>query len=503
MNSMNKIRLLFFIFMFLIIDIFPAQKPRPEIDQLYKEAQFSRIIDILKEKDMNALSSSEKLNLIECLARTSQRNKAQALLNKIWDTLPLSCEAHATAAIVSLSNGHFTLAEHSIEKALMLNPECPKVLMTKMMLLLQLQQYHDAHALYEQFGLKHPSWSNTYLLYLMGIEVYRAAGNLAKIAELYKEKARNLKEIDRGRHEDLNKISQIFRKASKKRVSFIKSSSEKAVLPFVRTPDKVPYVKICLKIKEKKFNIILDTGNRVGWLIHSRELNTLLKSKKGGATLIQIGREEGLLHGHHIYTEQVDLGTFSIHHLLGLYIPKPYPSYPEANLNPVFIKDHVVTLDFQTDQFIIRSKNKFQEDLEHIQENPENMAILPWYGYEQPFIPVIVGESQQALALVETGAEDISLRLDFAQKSQMPLQSADRYLATGKKYSYQKTNVKVTVGPYLFERAEAEVWPLDRFADPLIGLAPDIIIGPMALKDKFVISFDPFEKRIILTHRSF
>jgi tetratricopeptide (TPR) repeat protein len=500
---MNKIRLFFIIFLFLIINTFPAQKPSTEIEQLYKEAQFSRIIDILEEKDFNALSSSEKLHLIECLARTSQRNKAQVLLNKIWDNLPLSCEAHATAAIVSLSNGHFTLAEHSIEKALMMNPECPKALMTKMMLLLHLQQYRDALTLYEEFGKKYPLWSDTYLLYLMGIEVYGAAGNLAKIAELYSKKARGLKEENRERSADLHKNSQIYRKASKKRVYMIKSSSDKMVLPFVRTSNEVSYVKICLEIKEKKFNIILDTGNTVGWLIHSRELNTLLKSKQGGASLIQIAGEEGLLHGRHIYTEQVDLGAFSIHHLPGMYVPKPHPSYPEANLNPIFIKDHVVTLDFQADQFIIRSKSKFQEDLEHIVEHPENMTILPWYGYEQPLIPVIVGESQQALVLVETGAEDISLRLEFAQKSQMPLESADRYLATGKKYSHQKTNVKVSLGPYLFERTEAEVWPLDGFADPLMGLAPDIIIGPKAFKDKFVISFDPFEKKIILTHRSF
>jgi len=102
------------------------------------------------------------------------------------------------------------------------------------------------------------------------------------------------------------------------------------------------------------------------------------------------------------------------------------------------------------------------------------------------------------LAVIETGAEDIALKSDFVQGLELQLIPRTKYLANGQVFTYHQTAVTAAVGPFLFQRQEAEVWPLDRFFNRLSGLSPDVVIGPKALQGQFTVSFDPFSHRIIL-----
>jgi len=101
--------------------------------------------------------------------------------------------------------------------------------------------------------------------------------------------------------------------------------------------------------------------------------------------------------------------------------------------------------------------------------------------------------------MIEIGAQDIGIKLDFARKLGLPLLPRTRYLPDGKVYTYFKTGMRMAAGPFSFERNAAEVWPFDRFYDHLTGFTADVYIGPLALADRFSITFDPFDNIIILS----
>ncbi len=107
----------------------------------------------------------------------------------------------------------------------------------------------------------------------------------------------------------------------------------------------------------------------------------------------------------------------------------------------------MVTLDFAGGQLILRTKEEFELDLKSVP--PEKTARFPWQGFGHVFLPVVCG-GQEALALIETGAEDISLRLDFAQQRGFRLRARTRYLASGEEVAYHETQQRLSLGPFVF-----------------------------------------------------
>jgi hypothetical protein len=154
--------------------------------------------------------------------------------------------------------------------------------------------------------------------------------------------------------------------------------------------------------------VILDSGNRAGWTIHNPTLLRLLESRRGGRVFSEIGTQAGLLEGYALFT--------------------------------------------------IRTKDEFERALGAAPTG--RVARFPWLGSGFAFVRAEV-EDAQALVLVETGAEDISLHRDFA-------------------------------------RPAAEVWSFSGLAHPVSGLIPDVVIGPHALAGRYVLSFDPFDNQIVL-----
>ncbi len=476
-----------------------SQKENPDLLNLYMKAEFPLIVDYLKKKDFKALSLSEKLLLVECMARTAQGARAEEKLNEILADYPPSSESLTTAGIVNFSNGKLKEAKKYIDTALLLDSDCKKASLAKIMLLLYFQRYQEAQALYEEFSKKHPGWAKSYLFYLIGVEVYSASRNPVKMSLLYKRKANQYKNEDKRAHENLKKNANFFQKASQGQTFQVITQLDNVVIPFKESLDQSRYATVLIRIKDKEFKVLLDTGNSVGWIIHSRDLNELLQSRRGGRLLTQIGTQSGLFYGHHIYCDYVDLGDVKIDHVFGAFVPKPHPSFHDANLNPAFIRDRVVTLDFIRETLVIRTKEKFARDLSSaISGQFKHFTTLPWYGYEHAYIPVIAEGEKNVLAMIETGAEDIALRLDFARKYHLPLKPEVKYLATGEIIHYFKTPLKITAGGFHFNRNAADVWPLDRFYDRITGLSPTVFVGPTALKGKLTVSLDPWEKTIVL-----
>lgn len=501
---MKKVWLAIFTASLFLVQIFPAQTEILDLEKLYLDAKFSLIAEYFQERNYEELSLQDKLLFIECLARTAQGSSAMDKMKLILAECPVSCEVLTTAGVVSFSNGRFGDAEKYIEKALTLEAGFNKAILAKVMYLIYCQHFSEAENWYEKLIKRYPEWRATNLVYLVGLELYGAKRNPRKISSLYHEQAKKFKQTDKRQYRDLIDNSKLFKKIPIQKSFSVGASSDKVILPFEGRVQDSRFITVSLLIKNKKFRIILDTGNTAGWMIHNRGLKGLLKSKSGGRIKAQIGREAGMLDGYRIYTGKIDLGGLQINHLTGLYVPKPHPSYPDANLNPVFIKDWVVTIDFIKEQVIFRSKERFDMDFESlVSQHSESIRILPWFGYEQAYIPVIVNDQWKSLAMIETGAEDIALRLGFARQLPLVLKPKLKYLASGKEVRYSTTPVTISAGRLRFDRETAEVWPLMRFYDRITGLNADVIIGPLALSGRIVCSFDPFDRKIILSGNSF
>ena len=276
------------------------------------------------------------------------------------------------------------------------------------------------------------------------------------------------------------------------------TTSESIEIPIRWSTPNGGHLLLKLQINGKSYRTILDTGNATGWMVHSRELHDLLKLKRGGRTVAMIGTEAQGLDGYFIFTKAVDFGGFMIQRLLGLYVPKPYPDFYDANLNPIFIRRRVVTIDTKRMRLILRTRDAFQRDLLKMEES--STVTLPWFGYKQVFLPTMVNGISPGMGMIETGAEDIAIKLDVAREAGLTLIPRQKYLANGQVYHYFETSLRVDLGRFRFERARAEVWPFQRFYHRLSGVKADVIFGPSAFGRRFAISFDPFSERIILQY---
>ncbi|MFO7655300.1 MAG: hypothetical protein R6X25_15985 [Candidatus Krumholzibacteriia bacterium] len=253
-----------------------------------------------------------------------------------------------------------------------------------------------------------------------------------------------------------------------------------------RTPG-VPYKCFTLELAGESFDVLLDTGNAVGWTIHEPRLLELLSCTRGRSTQILTGSVAEELPSHELATPYLPLGPgAAVHDLVGYFFAKPHPDYHDANLNPYLLRGRVVTLDFVRDRLILRSPERFARDLAAV--SPAHLARVPVGGHEWPFVPVTVNGVTDALAMIETGAEDLSLRLEFARQAGISLTPA---VMTWRDESldYHTAPITLQFGPLALHRAAAPVWPV-RFHANLSGLADHVMLGPAALEDRFVLSFD-------------
>ncbi len=470
-----------------------------DTEKTYRNAQFISIVDHLEKKDESKLTQHEKLLLIECLARTARGYLALEKMKPLLVRQSPGSEILATAGILYSSLGRLQEAQKYIDQALALDNKSVKAILAKVMLLLYLQQYPAAEHWYEKFIERNPAWIDSNLFYFTGLEVYTGTRNAPKLKELYNQMARKYKKIDYNYYQNLKANVRLYHKAVKGQLFEANTKTPRVLVPFGNQNPASSKKTIFLQSKGQKFKVVLDTGNAVGWMVHSRTLKDILKANQGGRALTRLGTEASNLYGYRIHARKVPFHGFTISHLVGQYVPKPRPDFYDANLNPIFIRNRVITLDFIHQQMVLSTKEGFDDDLSSRQE--ENLVKLPWYGYEHVLIPVTI-KGIEGLAMIETGAEDIALKLDFARMLNLPLKKEKRYLANGEVFIFHKTSVQIFAGNFCFAREEAEVWPLDRFFNPIVGLTPDVVIGPSALEGKYIVSFDPFNRQVILRYEN-
>lgn len=481
-------------FMVLFIFDSPQFSLNASLEELYWNANFSEILSRVDKGSFSDLSMDDRLLVIECLARTGQGLAAQKRLEQIVPGEPFRKNFFTSWGWVYLSRGRFTRSRQFINRARAIDDQHPNAVIAEVMLLLYLKQWLQAQAIFEQWLERNPRFLSSFQIFQVGIEVYNATRDLNKLQRWYSRRAKTIRNQDRLTFNHLKSSARIYRKIRKNRLFEVKTESDCVELPLGEFGDNRYYYFFYGSKKNSKFRIILDTGNATGWIVHDRELFESLNIERGGRTIAFIGSEADSLDGYRISTESLDFGDFQLNHLTGFYIPKPRSDFFDANLNPVFIRNRVVSLDGPGKRFILRKKSAFDRYIS--KKDGSRRVVLPWLGYEQPFFPLRLN-GFNGLGIIETGARDIGILLDFARLLELPLKPGIRYLANGKVYRFFKTPATIHLGALELRRNEAEVWSFDRFYQHLTGLKADVVLGPMVFWDTCILSFDPFEKTVV------
>jgi len=481
---------------FLVLN--PGIGETPNLEKSFWQADFASVTAHFEKQDEKTLSLKDRLLWIECLARTGRSDLAWEKLQGLSAGLPPSSSILAAEGSVYLAQGRQEQAERAIARALSLEPVSEKAVLARVLLSLFSRDFAGAERWHRQLLVMIPEFRESLLVFLIGLEVCSARRDPQTLRRLYEDRASQWKGRDKKYAASLRANAGLYQEALKMPLFSAAGPVAMSVIPFARNPEDSRSNVIIYEAEGLKYRFLLDTGNSAGWTIHHPGLLGQLKSQRGGRIFSEIGTHPGLLEGFLILTKKLEYEALRLTGLPGLYVPKPQPEFYDANLNPSFVRNRVVTLDYVERQLRLSLPGVSRPNL--AQKTAAGTGETPWFGYRRVYVPVKVG-GMEGLALIETGAKDISLRLEFARRLGWPLAARTKYLASGEAVSYHVTPLEVTLGRFIFKRDAAEVWPFQQLMDPLSGLIPDVVIGPEALAGSFILTFDPFENLVLLEKR--
>lgn len=469
-----------------------------DLQELYLNTEYTEIIKKLESKDFKHMAVEEQLLYTECKARTGGGYLVLRDLNTLIAKKKPDDNILAVAGILYHAMGHMETARKHLNSALAINPHNSKALLAKALLMLYFRDFDKAEQYFSRAGAENPALSRSRLYQNFGLEIYHASRNIDKILEHYQLLIASAKE--RAKPDTARKFqldARMMEQVKGQRLYQVSTRSQRVELPIVNHSKNDFYKCLQLKIGGESYNVLLDTGNAPGWVIHNGKLLEELTNLTGNEGQVSTGSVEKKLSSRSILTREITFEGLNLKNLKGIFFNKPRPGYFDANLNPLYIRDRVVTMDYANNKFILRSKKQFDNDL--AKETRDSWSKLPLYGYEWPFIPAEINGYARGLAMIETGAEDVSIKLEFAQHIHLPLTPKTKTWR-GKEYNYHETSIDVLVGIHLFHRPKTGVWP-KRFYDTITGLYDNIMIGPWALEGKYILSFDPFDRVVILQSR--
>lgn len=467
-----------------------------DLDALYNDLEFTKVADYLRGRASGSLELPDQLLRIECLARSGDGHVAMPLLIDALASVDHDDNVYATAAIVYQSVGKLDLAAKYIERALAANPDNWKAIHARTMLHLYNGEYEESEADLERLIASRPDMEQSFLFFLTAFEVYSASRNVDKLAVLYEGRADYLLSLgEKAAAGNKRTDHELYSKLSGLNLFSVDCAEDRIELPVEDFQEGTPYKCLVITVDSMQYRILLDTGNAVGWTVHSKDLWNKIVAMRGANSPTATGSVLKTLMSHYIFVDSIAIDDVVFNNLLGVFFGKPREPYYDANLNPFFIRDRVTSIDFVNDRFILRSKERFDNDMSALPDSA--YTTLPCYGYEWPFIPVTVNDYAPGLAMIETGAEDISVKLEFAKLIGLGMTPDSMIWRDGKTYYFQKAPIDVKIGRFDFSRPNARIWPM-RFHDKLTGMFDNIMVGPAALEDKFIISFDPFDRQVII-----
>jgi len=468
-----------------------------EIKKLYLEGKFGEISQKYKDVELEKIEKNALLIYLEAIIRNSESEKSLKLLKKVKSQYGEIPDILLLEGMYALSTGDLIKVSTIINSLFTNNVSMIRLHQLKFFDALYNRNFKEARIWLHKLKEHKSGFGKSNLFFLLSSGLYRSTKNYTALSSLYKTRMKEVKKSKgKNYYKNLKLNYKLYKRKSKSKYFVVNSIKDRVEIPF-ELGNKGSLKVISLENGGENFRILLDTGNTSGWIVHNRNLREKLKYFKGGRTIVQVGTEADDLDGFNILCKTVNFGDFQISGLFGNYIPKPHKDFFDANLNPAMISNRVVSFDFINNRLILRTYDLFFREIE--KTTKMEVMKIPWYGYKYPMVPVLCN-SKNGLAVLETGAKNISIKKSFAKSLRITFSERSKYLSNGNVFKYSLGPVNVQLGKYLFVRKNAEIWPLKQFKNRLSGFSPHLIIGPEALDGKFIVSIAPRNNIIVFEY---
>jgi hypothetical protein len=460
------------------------------VQGLYRTGQYKTLVDGCTGLD--GLDLDTELAVLRSQARSGLGRAAMARAEALRAAQPGHAGVRATAATVFLSGGRFEEAADEVVAALLLDPREPEAWLARAVLALVSHDERGALAALDEAVRADPALRGAYTAYLQGIRASRASRDPAAMVRVLDDRAAHLERQGGSGHKERAHMAMLLQ-APEAPLFTVETADDLVRLPFTPCYEGSVYRCIPMMAGGREFQVLLDTGNEPGWTLHHPDLLRLLPHREGGTSSISTGSVDTAMVGRRLISERVELAGATLHALPGHFYPKPRERYFDANLNPFAIQDRVVTLDYVRGEVLLRTKDRFDRDL--AQADPATLARAPLYGCDWGFIPITVSGAP-AWAMIETGAEVFQISREFAEAHGIPLKDATMEFR-GREYHFHKAQVDARLGDLVLFSDTAHAWPA-KLRDISLGLFYDAVIGPGLLEGRFVLSYDPFDRMVIV-----
>jgi len=483
------------VFIVLFTPMTKGEAEGKEMKALFLEGRFGSIIRDFSQPAPDT-AKEERWIFLKSLILEGELNRAEEYLAELKKSAPTGAGFRVYEGMLTLARGNIVEAGNIAAELQKSAGNSDSARQLRFYYELYRRNFTEASAVLSEFRNSMSGFDKSHLFFLMSREFARIIKDFPTLSSLYRGRMKSLKKRENRDYYENLKLNYKLYKKKQAHPFRINASKDRIEIPF-ESGGKGMLKVVPLNIREKRYTVLLDTGNTAGWLIHSRDLREELKSVRGGRVVMQVGTESGSLDGFNIFSRSVKFEDFSIDGLFGAYLPKPRADFFDANLNPAMLTGRIVSMDYIHNRLILRSQERFDSDISG--NRKMNVMKIPWFGFSYPMVPVICN-GKNGLAVIETGAENISVNIDFAKKLGIPLLPRSKYLSNGKVFKYSLGAVNVQLGKYIFVRKQAEVWPLLKFRNHLTGFSPHIIIGPEALAGKFIVTFIPGENIMVFEY---
>lgn len=465
------------------------------LDSLYLESEFQQIMDSLTTDDRDSLSVHDRLLLIESLSRIGRGYDALQFLNDLMRDNEHDSRLLTAAAIAHQSIGRFHEAMVFADSAVLLNPKSTDALLTKATLHLNLRQLDSAGSSLEKAIDIDSALFESKLHSDIAAYVFTACGDADALGDLYRKQAEFYERTGRSTDAHAARMNYLmYAEVDDGDLFTTEADSDIVVLPLMRLYEDHSHRYVPLTVNGATYKVLIDTGNRLGWTVHDGSLEQLLVSKQGGAFTTSSAIMRRNIPGRYVLSDCIDFGEFRITNAIGVSFRKLRSDFPDAILNPVFIRDRVVTIDFLSDRLIFRTKARFDRDI--LADSAKPLIRVPYFGYRWPYIPVTVNGKHEGIAMIETGSAASWLRQGFVEANGISVEQ-DSTTDHRDSQNYPVTRASISVGDSLIADGTIRVSSM-RYCDPVTGLVESVLIHAGVFDHRYCLTFDPFDNQVIL-----
>ncbi len=465
-----------------------------DLRNLYRRGQYGRVVELCASPGPRGIELPAELVVLRSQARDSKGRAAVERAEALAAEHPHTAAVRSTLATVYLSLGRLDQGRAEVDAALALDADDAEAWLGRASLRLLERDGAGALAALDRATAADPALRGAYTAHVMALGAARVTRDPELVSEVLEARAAHLEE--RGLDGEPARVeAEMLRQGSGDPLFSMITDADPVVLPFTPCWEGSVYRCISLQERDREYRVLLDTGNRPGWTVHAPELLEVLPNHFGGASSLTTGSVDTAMAGRILMTQQASFGPLVIHDLPGHFFPKPREPYFDANLSPFFVQDRVITMDHVNGQVLLRSKERFDEDLARARSEGRQLARVPLYGADWGFIPIQV-EGSPAWAMIETGAEIFQLTDEFVATAGIPATPATMRFRD-RDYHYHEAEVNTFVGEVPLFQGAAHVWP-GRWGDTYLGMLYDAVIGPVLLEGRFILSYDPFDRMIVI-----